>query len=65
MRKELEEHTKIAEQKIRDALQEFHDSTGLTPMSLEFTMIDIRTFSQILSGTRSAAVGQCDLHAQL
>lgn len=65
MRQELENHTKVTEQKIRDALQEFHDNTGLIPTSVTLSMVDVRTVGQMDAGKRAALVGECLLHAQL
>jgi len=42
LRDSLNNATKKTEQKIRVALQEFHNETGMIPRSVEFDIIDVR-----------------------
>jgi hypothetical protein len=63
MKAELEEKTKLAERKIADALQEFHESTGLIPTGINFEMIDVRTMEEHASGKRAVIVGTCEIRA--
>jgi len=63
MREQLEEQTRIAEHKIRKALQEFHEAIGLVPISIYFEMVDVRTMEEHANGKRSVIVGQLSLRA--
>lgn len=65
MRKELEDQTQIAQRKISEALQSFHDATGLIPTAIDFDMVDVRTNEDLGSGKRAVVVGTCELRASL
>lgn len=40
---QLKHHKEVAEGKIRNALSEYHQATGLIPVCIEFEMIDSRS----------------------
>ena len=63
MRQQLEEQTRIAENKIREALEQFHFVTGLVPQAIDFEMVDIRTMEDHANGKRAVSVGELNLRA--
>jgi hypothetical protein len=65
MKKDLQQCVTAAQLKIREALQEFHNQTGMIPTSVEFTMVDVTTSEDFGEGLSVAIVGECYLHAQI
>ena len=63
MREQLEEQTRIAENKIRQALECFHSATGLVPQAIDFEMVDTRNIEDYAKGTRAVLVGELTLRA--
>ena len=63
MREQLEEQTRIAENKIREALEQFHFVTGLVPQAIDFEMVDTRNIEDHAKGRRAVVVGELNLRA--
>lgn len=65
MREEIEQHISEAEEKIAAALQDFHNKTGLIPVSFEFAMVDVRTMDDLTKGRKAVRVGERKLKANI